>query len=264
MTPTGTNGTIGSWPEMDVSIIDGQFGPAPEFPLEFLGPFWSDWTQKAASGANASVDYTAAGLLTIAAALIGNARTVGPTPHWREPCIVWVALVGSPSAGKSPALAPLQTIISTFEQEDAATYDASTAAHRDVEEAAKAEEDKWREDARAATKVGLPRPPRPAGAVVPPHPKRVRLKLTDATKEAAAGLIGNNPKGMILFRDELSGWWKGFDQYSGDGERQFWIECYGGRPYTVDRKKHPEPIEIPRLSISILGGVFPVSTFETV
>src|SRR5829696_128525 len=40
-------------------------------------------------------------------------------------------------------------------------------------------------------------------------------------------------------------------------DRAFWVEGYGGRPFTIDRVKHPLPVIIPRLSIGVLGGVQP-------
>jgi hypothetical protein len=42
-----------------------------------------------------------------------------------------------------------------------------------------------------------------------------------------------------------------------DAGRTFWVEAYGGRPYRVERKKHPEPIVVPRLVVSVYGGTQP-------
>jgi hypothetical protein len=35
------------------------------------------------------------------------------------------------------------------------------------------------------------------------------------------------------------------------------MEAYGGRPYRVERKKHPEPIDVPRLVVAVHGGTQP-------
>jgi uncharacterized protein DUF3987 len=65
-------------------------------------------------------------------------------------------------------------------------------------------------------------------------------------------------KGLLFFRAELAGWFGGFGRYSGSGaDRAFWIEAYGGRQFTIDRVKHPQPIVIPHLSIAVLGGTQP-------
>src|SRR5215469_14526725 len=43
----------------------------------------------------------------------------------------------------------------------------------------------------------------------------------------------------------------------GGGGRQFWLEAYGGRPYRVECKTSPNPIVVPRLVVSVYGGIQP-------
>ena len=43
----------------------------------------------------------------------------------------------------------------------------------------------------------------------------------------------------------------------GDGDRAFWLEAYGGRPYVVDRRKLVEPLRIEYMAVSIVGGIQP-------
>jgi hypothetical protein len=47
-----------------------------------------------------------------------------------------------------------------------------------------------------------------------------------------------------------------------EGGRAFWIEAYGGRPYRLDRVKHPEPINIARLAVGWHGGIQPARLAE--
>ena len=64
----------------------------------------------------------------------------------------------------------------------------------------------------------------------------------------------------MLHRDELAGWIGSFNRYSGggeNGERQLWIEAYGGRAYNIDRVKLSEPIFIPHLTVGVLGSIQP-------
>jgi len=66
------------------------------------------------------------------------------------------------------------------------------------------------------------------------------------------------PRGLLLVRDELSGWLGSFDKYGGGGsDRAFSLEMYGGRSYVVDRMKSPEPLRIRHLTVGVLGGVQP-------
>lgn len=247
------------WPDADLSVLDGPQIPPPPFPVAILGDWWGRWCETAAKGATAPVDFTATGLLAIAGTLIGNARVVSPRPGWQEPPIIWAMLLGAPSSGKSPALDPLARILNAFEAESALAFADTSRRHTTDVEAAKVRREAWAVSVKTAAKDGLPTPLLPVDAVEPPAPVRPRVCLSDTTLEAAAALSAGNPKGLLLLRDELSGWWRGFNRYGGDGERKFWIESYGARSYNVDRKGAAGPVTIDRLAISVLGGVQPAA-----
>ena len=83
------------------------------------------------------------------------------------------------------------------------------------------------------------------------------MRQNDVTIEKVAHLLAATaPKGLLIVRDELAGWIAGMNAYN-DAGRAFWIEAYGGRPYRVERVKHPEPIVIPRLAVAAYGGTQP-------
>ena len=94
---------------------------------------------------------------------------------------------------------------------------------------------------------------------MPKSPTKDRLWIVDSTTEKVARILGENPGGLICFRDELAGLLGAFDKYGGSGgDRSFWIEAYGGRPYRYDRvslKDHP--IDIPFCAVSLLGALQP-------
>ena len=88
-------------------------------------------------------------------------------------------------------------------------------------------------------------------------PIQSRIRITEATTEKIADLLAKTWRGLILQRDELSGWLLSMDRYSNGGDRPFWLEAYGGRSFTVDRKSSPDPIQVECLSVSVLGGIQP-------
>ena len=117
-------------------------------------------------------------------------------------------------------------------------------------ELAKAATETWQNEVRAAQKQGKapPLPPPQTG----PEPQAPRLRQNDVTIERVATLLATAaPKGLLIVRDELAGWITGMNAYN-DAGRAFWIEAFGGRPYRVERQKHPEPIIVPRLAVSVL------------
>jgi hypothetical protein len=91
----------------------------------------------------------------------------------------------------------------------------------------------------------------------PEAPVAERTWTDDATTEAVAKLLEQNPRGILMIRDELSGWFN-FDRYASGsgGDVAKWIEMHGGRPMMVDRKGGGT-LFIPRAAVSIAGGIQP-------
>lgn len=203
-----------NWARPDLSLLSSSSSAVPPFPRQMLGDYWADWVSSVAASKCAPDDYVAASLLTLAGALMGNAREIRIS-GWKEPPIIWTVLVGNPSSRKSPAMDPFSEIISTLESEE-----------RD--------EAGWDDDSGEAV-------------------ERAAIHIDDVTAQAAAQVAEMSPKGLVLFRDELSGWWDKFGQHGGEA---FWLKAFGARSETVRRKNKP-PIYIPRLAISVLGGSQP-------
>jgi hypothetical protein len=260
----GTNGTFGThdesaWSDPDLAYGgSGRSKPVP-FPIDLLPSSWAGWCQDHATARSVPVDYVVAGLLASSSALIGNARWCSATPEWKEPSILWSAIVGSPSAGKSPALDPVLSAVRRIEQEG---IEASRPAREAQEEAAKlaaAKHKEWERQVKDALQKGEKPPSLPPDAIEPDPVPLPRLVVGDTTPERLCSVLRDNPKGLLMHRDEIAGWLGSFGRYSSDGggERALWLEAYGGRPHTIDRQKDPEPIIIPRLSIAVLGGIQP-------
>lgn len=109
---------------------------------------------------------------------------------------------------------------------------------------------------RQAQKSGS-QPPLPPVRTGGTEPQAPRLCQTDVTIERVATLLATAaPKGLLIVRDELAGWIEGMAAYHPAG-RAFWVEAYGGRPYRVERQKHPEPIDIPRHAVAVYGTTQP-------
>lgn len=119
---------------------------------------------------------------------------------------------------------------------------------------------KWERTAKDAHDQGVAPPLMPREAKEPEMPSRKRLMVKDATTEALLPALKGQPKGLLSFRDELAAWFASFDRYAaGKGaDRAFWLEAYGGRPYTLDRVKNgSDPVHIPSLALSVIGGIQP-------
>ena len=110
-----------SWPAPDLRLIDDDRARAPVLEDDALPAEWEAWIAGGAKARACPRDYVAAALIAAASTWIGNARRIAATADWTEPAHLWIALIGAPSAGKTPALQP--------------TIEASRALERDAEPA---------------------------------------------------------------------------------------------------------------------------------
>lgn len=246
------------WPEPDKSVLTGYQAQAPILPLSIFGSM-AKWLEQAAEAKSSPVDYVFGSLLAATSGLIGNALAVSPWSGWTEPPTLWVGLVGRPSSGKSPAIDSVLDPVHTLESELSGNFETEWQNYELEAERAKASREMWEKDLREALKKNQAQPPKPENAYEPELPVRPRMLVSDCTIEALTGILAGNPRGLVAARDELAGWLEGMGRYSSGGfERSFWIEAFGARPFVVDRVKNAgTPLRIPRLSISVLGGIQP-------
>jgi hypothetical protein len=248
-----------TWPEPDMRITEDDRAPAPMLADDALPAGWAKWITAEAAVRACPRDYFAAGLIGAASAIIGNARRVMATADWTEPAHLWFALVGAPSAGKTPALQPMIQACRTIERDAEPTWRTALAAYERDAEAAKARDKTWRDEVRAACTDGTTPPDRPANAIEPDTPPRPRVAVMNTSTEELTNILAENPRGLLYSRDELAAWFGEFDRYGGNGaDRAFYLECWNGGAYVCDRVKyHGKPVRIEHASLAILGGMVP-------
>lgn len=101
------------------------------------------------------------------------------------------------------------------------------------------------------------------------HAERVRLGtadrspafVSDVTVESLAALLADNPRGLLLVRDELAGWVTSMDQYKAKGagaDRQFWLQNWSSQAVNVRRKNPDKPgLYVRRPCTTVVGGLQP-------
>lgn len=118
--------TPGGWTEVPRHLLqhnspEARGAGVPTFPVALLPQPWRDWASDAARSSAAPVDYVVQAMLAAVAGLGGRRAFVIPTPGWQEPLRLWLAAVGGPSTGKSPALTSVPRLLAALENELAAT-----------------------------------------------------------------------------------------------------------------------------------------------
>jgi hypothetical protein len=251
-----------SWNNPELHYLGtGRTAPKP-FPLTVLPEFWSKWCFQQAQARSAPVDYVACALLAGTAGIIVNRRWVRATPEWAEPTLLWHSSVGQPAAGKSPGQKAVTKMI------EAIDITAQNAAKPFLEKYLKElnrtqmAEEIWRAQAKQAMKEGKPEPPFPAAANPPPEVVLPRAIVQDTTTEALGSILTKQLGGVLMYNDELSGWWGNMSRYSNGTDRPVWLKAYDGASVIIDRVRHPVPYIIPRFSVGVLGGVQPDKVAE--
>ncbi len=215
------------WSEPDLSILDNG-RDAPAVPLDLVPEPWRRWIADTASAAGAPQDYVLQTVLAGVAGVCGAGVRVRVTPAWTEPLVMWQAMVGEPSTGKSAALAPMRRLLATIEQERCLHDEERRAAH--AEQVKKGRED-W-----------------------PFVPSRV--VMTDTGLEAIAETVSSNPRGVLLWRDLPKVWFG--DDAADDGECAAWLEAWTAGAVTLERGRRP-PLDLASFPVSILETMWPDS-----
>jgi hypothetical protein len=92
---------------------------------------------------------------------------------------------------------------------------------------------------------------------VPEEPILRRYKTEDATVEKISELLLENPRGILVHRDELSGWLRNLEKQGREGDRSFYLEAWNGTgSFDVDRIGRGS-LHVPALCLSILGSIQP-------
>jgi hypothetical protein len=224
--------------------------PYVPFPTDALPAVPRDFIRQGATALGCDESFIALPLLAALASAVGNTRRIRLKRSWCEPCIVWAVIVGDSGTLKSPAfdlaMKPLRRLQSGAFRE----WEEAMATYRTDKATYDADLGEWKKKGR---RKGEPPPEEPE------EPVPVRYVCEDTTVEALAVLLQNQPRGLLLARDELAGWVNSFDAYKScrGADVAHWLSMHRAGPMTVDRKSGKKLIHVPRASVSIAGGVQP-------
>jgi hypothetical protein len=211
------------------------------FPLEALPPTVGEFAREAAKSVGCPVDYVGISVLAALSAAIGGTRRLAIKRDWSEGAALYAMIVGGPASKKSPAMNLALKPVREHQMALKAEYDRRKEEY-EIELA------NWKkaENADPADK--------------PKKPVMGRTYADDTTVERLADILNENPRGLLITKDELSGWLGGMNAYKQGGkgaDRQFWLSAHTNQPIAVDRKSLDEPVIVARPFVSIVGGIQP-------
>ncbi len=242
---------LGASVEPQASGTAGQSHFRP-FPIEALPEPISTYVNVVATAIGCDPSYVALPLLIMLAAAIGSTRRLQLKRGWLVPAIVWGAIIGESGTAKTPAFKiSLKTVRDRQRKLLLRHHDAMKQYETELERWDK-ERASWKRSGKAS---GDP-PPKP-------HPPRCeRFLVSDATVESLAPILAENPRGVLMARDELAGWIGSFDRFAPRGkagtDSANWLSMHNGESIMVDRKTGTSPtIVAPQAYVSVIGGIQP-------
>lgn len=203
------------------------------FPMNALPPVVADYARSRAEAIGCDPAAVALSCLSALSAAVDGRSRLRMKQHdaWSVPPALWVALVGAPSAKKSPAVRAAWHPLEAIQAKKLAAYAAELRA--------------WE---------SLPKDERGDK----PHPP-TRFISHDATIEAIQGILANQDRGLGILRDELAGWIGGMERYSGGkggADRAFFLQSFDGGTYVADRVGRGT-VPVSNLALTVCGGIQP-------
>jgi hypothetical protein len=193
--------------------------PYQTFPVESLPAPIAEYVTQAAKALGCDPAYIALPVLAVLASAIGNTRTIRLKRGWREPSIVWSATVGDSGTMKSPAYEKAVRYVTRKQKQLLVEYKQLMEDHQ----------------ARAHQANEGANAPGP----LPREPVLRRVICSDTTIEKLAETLEDNPRGILVARDELACWLGSFIRYKGRNggtDAPNWLELHRAGQIMQDRK----------------------------
>ncbi|CAN5554055.1 hypothetical protein BH24ACT18_BH24ACT18_22310 [soil metagenome] len=220
---------------------------AAPFPVDAMPAPCRPLIQEATRALGCAPELVALPMLATLSSSIGTSRVIEVKGGWREWASLFVAVVASPGAMKTPAAKVAKKPAFERQRKLGKTYaEDKDEWKREVRE--------WEVEKREAQKAGEPAPEEPA------VPSMGRCVASDTTVEALVSILEDNPRGLLIHRDELAGWVRSMDQYKGGkgSDRQHWLNLWSTDEVIVDRKSRMgEPVILAKPFVSLFGGIQP-------
>ncbi len=225
--------------------------PAAEYqplPLDCLPPVVREYVSAVAAALPCAPEAVAWPLLAMLASAVGNSRRIALKASWSEPAVLWSAVVMPSGKLKSPAHDAGVKPLGRRQQKLIEQY------RRDMR---KHELDRQAFDDERIARRRSKAPSEPVAAPEPPTCRR--LYTSDATVEAVAAMLAENPRGILLERDELAGWLQSFDRYASraGADLPAWLSMHRAGHLSVDRKTGQRHIHVPHAAVSVCGTIQP-------
>jgi hypothetical protein len=248
---------LGAWPEPQE--LDGALPEVETLDADLLPDSLRPLVEDTAERMQVPIDYP--GVTTLSAIGMGCGRRalIQPKAHdcsWDVIAHPWGGIVGPPGVMKSPVISAIFAPLRKIEEEWCREYEVATLAYDEALETGKLELAVFKEQYKSARKRGTDIPER-IDSMTSLRPIERRITTTDPTIEKLHELQRDNPAGISVVRDELTGFLAGLDRPGHESDRAFYLEGWNGDlPYIMDRIGRGS-VRVDHLCVTIYGGIQP-------
>jgi len=254
--------TYPSWP--DPEKIELTLLPVEKLPPMIITEPLRDWAVDVSYRMQTPIDFTAAAIMVMCGALIGSSCGIKPKQKddWLVIPNLWGGIVGRPGSMKSPAINEALKPLSVLETEAKERYDQARSNYEAEKEIYKAQKEALKAEMAIAAKgkgsKSLDDLKYDFLALEPPSLATwQRFKTNDSTVEKMAEILQENPRGILLYRDELIGLLKSWEREGRQADRAFFLEAWNGHGSLTTDRIGRGTIHCNNLCLSILGGIQP-------
>lgn len=253
------------WPEpTPLKSIKKDLSPVISLPAALIPEPYQPWLTDIAERMQCPLDYVAVAALIASASLIGAGCRVRPKKNdsWSVVPNLWGGIVGRPSTLKSPSLKEVLKPMKALEEEAYATFEKESQAHEIELESHKVQKEAIRKRMGKAADLRNDLDIRLAVEELkmlkePPSPIWKRYCTNDTTIEKMHELLSQNPRGLLLYRDELMGLLTTWDKVGHEADRSFYLEAWNGDDSKTTDRIGRGTTHTKNLCISILGSTQP-------
>ena len=233
--------------------------PVEKYSNDLLPVVLRDFVDDIAERMQCPPDFPAVSLMVSLATLIGRRCGIYPKREddWLVVPNLWGVVVGRPSLMKSPAIQQAMRPLEALTKEMGKKYSVEKEFFELAAEIYAGKKEAWKKGVRTAAAEG-----KSTETLLPPEkplpPVEQRLRTSSGSVECLIKLLDDNPNGLLVFRDELTGWLKNLDKPGKEGDRQFYLEAWNGNgaSFDYDTFTHGH-LHSDGLCLSMLGSIQP-------
>lgn len=227
----------------------------PKITKDMLPSQIGNWVADVCERIESPLEVGVVNALSLIGNLIGNRVAIKPKQNdynYLEYPNIWGMVIGSPSMKKTPVFAEISKSVNRIQANESKQYNEDMKQYNEdinIYTIRKKEFDKEIKNSKEDDVIKFT-------MELPTRPRRVLHFTQDATIEAIARVIDENPKGLLILRDELSGFLKNLDSKGKEEYRSFYLEGWSSGSKSIERVGSA-PLYIPKLTLGVLGNIQP-------